>query len=255
MNIMVFDTETTNLEKPFCYNIGYVIYNTDDRQVIAKKDFVVEQVWHNPMLFTTAYYADKRELYVERMRARKVKMDKFGYITQQMCRDIKDFEIEHAFAYNSSFDERVFAFNCDWFKTINPFDNIAIHDIRGHVHKVIGWTDEFQAFCDANEYYTESGNYSTTAETLYRYLTENTEFVEEHTALADSEIECEILAYCVDMGCEWVTDYKVYRSITKNQIKQFEVIDAEGEKHIFEYTSKRKFNNDNGLRFTIKPRG
>ena len=24
MNIMVFDTETTNLEKPFCYNIGYV---------------------------------------------------------------------------------------------------------------------------------------------------------------------------------------------------------------------------------------
>ncbi len=255
MNIMVFDTETTNLEKPFCYNIGYVIYNTDDRQVIAKKDFVVEQVWHNPMLFTTAYYADKRELYVERMRARKVKMDKFGYITQQMCRDIKDFEIEHAFAYNSSFDERVFAFNCDWFKTINPFDNIAIHDIRGHVHKVIGWTDEFQAFCDEHQYYTESGNYSTTAETLYRYLTENTEFVEEHTALADSEIECEILAHCVDMGCEWVTDYKVYRSITKNQVKQFEVIDAEGEKHIFEYTSKRKFNNDNGLRFTIKQRG
>ena len=29
MNIMVFDTETVSVNKPFCYNIGYVIYNTD----------------------------------------------------------------------------------------------------------------------------------------------------------------------------------------------------------------------------------
>ena len=58
MNIMVFDTETTNLEKPFCYNIGYVIMDTESREVRAKRDFVVEQVWHNPMLFTTAYYAN-----------------------------------------------------------------------------------------------------------------------------------------------------------------------------------------------------
>jgi hypothetical protein len=79
MNIMVFDTETTNLEKPFCYNIGYVIFDTERREIVAKRDFVVEQVWHNSMLFTTAYYADKREIYVGRMKARKCIMDKFGY--------------------------------------------------------------------------------------------------------------------------------------------------------------------------------
>ena len=41
MNIMVFDTETVNLNKPFCYNVGYVIYNTDTDETLVKKDFVV----------------------------------------------------------------------------------------------------------------------------------------------------------------------------------------------------------------------
>ena len=29
MNILVFDTETISVDKPFCYNIGYAIYDTD----------------------------------------------------------------------------------------------------------------------------------------------------------------------------------------------------------------------------------
>ena len=90
MNILVFDTETVNLEKPFAYNIGYVVYNTDSAEILVKRDYVVEQVWHNPMLFVTAYYADKRDLYIGRMRSRKCIMDKFGYITQAMYRDIKE---------------------------------------------------------------------------------------------------------------------------------------------------------------------
>ena len=72
MNIMIFDTETTSLDKPFCYNVGYIIVDSDTAEVIIKRDFVVEQVWHNPMLFTTAYYADKRELYIKSMRVAKL---------------------------------------------------------------------------------------------------------------------------------------------------------------------------------------
>ena len=211
MNIMVFDTETTSLEKPFCYNIGYIIMDTESREVRIKRDFVVEQVWHNTMLFTTAYYADKREIYVNRMKARKVRMEKFGYITQQMYRDIVEFEIQHAYAYNSPFDVKVFAYNCEWFKCINPLDTVAVHDIRGYVHKKIAWSEHFQALCDEHGWYTESGNYSTTAETLFRYLTGDVEWQEEHTALADSEIEGAILCECIERGCEWNEDYKVYR--------------------------------------------
>ena len=252
MNIMVFDTETTNLEKPFAYNIGYVVYNTDTEEVICKKDYVIEQVWHNPMLFVTAYYADKRELYVSRLKGRKCVMDKFGYVTQAMYRDIKEYDIHHAFAYNSPFDVKVFAFNCDWFKCINPLDFVQVHDIRGHVHCKIAFDKIYQAYCEAHDLYTESGNYSTTAEAVYRFIKQDDEFIEEHTALADSMIELEILLHCIGKGCDLETDYKVYSSVKRNTIRQYKVIDAEGKTHTFNYTDKKKIRNEDGLRLTIK---
>ena len=252
MNIMVFDTETTNLEKPFCYNIGYVIYSTDTEEILCKKDFVVEQVWHNPMLFVTAYYANKKEIYVNRLKGRRCTMDKFGYITQTMYRDIKEYEIHHAFAYNSAFDVRVFEFNCDWFKCINPLDIVQVHDIRGQAHNKIAFSKVFQAYCDAHNLLTDSGNYSTTAEDVYRFLKQDNTFTEEHTALADSEIELEILTYCIKQGCDWETDYKVYHNVPRVTLKEYEVIDAEGTSHKFPYTSKRKITGADGVRLTIK---
>ena len=40
MNIMIFDTETTSLDKPFCYNIGYTIVDTDSYCMLVERDFV-----------------------------------------------------------------------------------------------------------------------------------------------------------------------------------------------------------------------
>ena len=108
-----------------------------------------------------------------------------------------------------------------------------IFDIRGYVHRKLAFTPDYKKFCESNEYYTESGNYSTTAETVYRFLTNNTEFIEEHTALADAEIELDILLKCIELGCEWNTEYKVYRTIQRVVDKQLEVKDTEGERHYF----------------------
>ena len=73
--ICIFDTETTSLDNPFCYNIGYIIVDIENDNTLVRRDFVVEQVWHNLPLLESAYYAKKRPLYVNRMRARLATLD------------------------------------------------------------------------------------------------------------------------------------------------------------------------------------
>lgn len=215
MNICVFDTETTSLEKPFVYNIGYIILDEDFKPLV-KRDFIVEQVWHNYPLFCSAYYADKREIYISRMKGKTVEMRKFGFILRTMFTDFEKYKIENAYAYNAPFDEKVFNFNCDWFRTNNPFESVKIFDVRGFVHNFISNTADFQNFCERNSFFTESGHYSTTAETLFRYLDNNIDFNEEHTALADSEIESKILQKCIERGADLCCPYVAQRSIVRN---------------------------------------
>lgn len=245
MKVMIFDTETTDLNKCFCYNIGYVIADTETQEILTKKEFVVEQIWHNLPLFSTAYYADKRQIYVNSMRAKKVKMEKFGNICQAMIRDIKAFEVTSAYAYNSPFDEKVFNFNCDWFKCINPFDTIPIFDIRGYVHNSL-ISENYKAFCEENELFTEGGNYSTSAETVYKYITNDIDFIESHTALDDAVIETSILFASVNNNnnLEYSVAYPVQRTIPR-EVKKTLTIDYKGKQTTFDcygYTVYRTKN-------------
>ena len=237
MKICVFDTETTSLDKPFCYNVGYVVIDTEDWSTLCARSYVVEQVWHNLPLFQSAYYASKRPQYVAAMRARTTIMDKFGYICRQMSKDFRNFGVEIAFAFNSSFDEKVFNFNCDWYKCNNPFDTVPIKDIRGFVHHFIV-NDEYKKYCDDNSYYTESGNYSTTAETVFRFLF-NDDFVEAHTALNDAEIEAQILKQCVVYGANLKEEYKAFRSVEKEEEKTLHIKTAEQVDYYFDYRKIR----------------
>lgn len=241
MRITVFDTETISTNKPFVYNIGYLIYDTETEKTLLKKDFVVKEIWQNKELFETAYYAEKRQIYINRMRARKVKMLSFKDILKEIENDINYFNVEIGYAFNSPFDTRVFEFNTDWFKKSNPLDNLRILDIATFVHNKIAFTKEYQQFCEENELFTESGNYSTTAESVTRFLRNDNEFIEEHTALADSEIELEILLECVKRGCEFDKEYKKYSSIPRRKTVKINVRNTTYE---YENIKRVKINKD-----------
>lgn len=223
MNVIIFDTETTSLDKPFCYDVGYMIYNTDTQEVQKEAHYVIEQTWHNLPLFESAYYKEKRPLYIQLMRSKKAVLNKWGYVMRAMYRDIKEYEITDGYAYNSDFDDKVFTFNCDWFKCNNPLETVAIHDIWGYASQFITNTNNYRDFCEQQQLFTDTGNYKGSAEAVYRYITNLTDFEEAHMGLMDVEIEAYILQECINRGAEWNHDYKVNRTIKREQEKPFTV--------------------------------
>ena len=69
------------------------------------------------------------------------------------------------------------------------------------------WTMACMTLCQqktflANAKYTKRGNIITNAETVYNYITDQTDFIEDHTAFSDACIEAEILARIFANGCK-----------------------------------------------------
>ena len=54
MNVMIFDTETTSINKPFCYDVGWIIADSETEEILVRRHYVIEQVWHNLPLFESA---------------------------------------------------------------------------------------------------------------------------------------------------------------------------------------------------------
>lgn len=237
--VMVLDTETTSLDKPFCYDISWVIMNKNNGTIVDLKANVVEQVWHNLPLFESAYYKEKRIKYVEMMRKHDAIMDKWGYIMRKLKQDIIKYNISEVYAYNSDFDDKVITFNCNWFKCNNPLENVAIYDIWGYASQFITNNIGYTLFCETYERFTDTGNYKGSAEVVYQYITANPEFIEEHMGLFDSEIEAAILWFCIDnYRAEWATDYKVVKILNRPVRHPFTIkIDGE-EIYSGEYVKK-----------------
>ena len=238
MKVIVFDTETIDIEHAYCYNLGYVVLDTTDGKIILKRDYVVKQVWENKMLFSTGYYADKKDLYISALRGGRAKIKHWGHIMQRLIHDIEEFEIEYMYAFNSPFDERVLNFNSNWFRCSNALDYVKLIDIRTLINPLL-FSDEYKTFCENNELFTESGNYSGNAEALTKFIRQDITFEEEHTALSDSIIEAEILMYMINMFNVDITntDGKVYATIPR-EVEREMVVVHNGVEHKFTYLKK-----------------
>lgn len=246
--IIVFDTETIGLEKAFCYDIGYCVVDTESGEVIKAKEFIIEQLWSNKPLFETAYYADKKELYVSKMRGRKAQLVKWGTAVGQIIKDIEQFEIVGLYAYNSNFDTKVIDFNADWYKTRNFLDYAPTFDIWGYTSELItsGQAQDYVDFCENNNFISESGNIMNNADTWGKFLYNDLEWNEEHTALEDSKIETKILFYCFENGLQPQTEYKVCKCISSPNAteKQLVVVDTDGQEFEFHFKKKVEYKKN-----------
>lgn len=97
-------------------------------------------------------------------------------------------------AYNAAFDTKVLN---DYSNVIIgiPFfaEDVEIWDLWNMALNTVCDSSNYVRWCIDAGFITEKGNISCSAEAVYSYLTKDKDFIEDHTALSDCEIEAKIL--------------------------------------------------------------
>lgn len=199
--LLVIDTETCNtIEQPLPYDIGYAICDRSGK-VYLKRSFVVAETFLDMKdVMASAYYAEKIPNYWEDIKNGKREIRTFRTIRKTVHEDMKTYKVKKVGAYNMGFDKR--ALNNltryatqSFFRWFFPFGT-EFFCIWNMACQTLLNTKTYIDFAEKNGLVSEKGNILTSAESTYKFLTNEVNFIESHTGLEDVEIEVEIMAKC-----------------------------------------------------------
>ena len=211
--ILVIDTETINIDKPYIYDLGLVVAQDNGKGEylpIIENAFVIRQVYDNKPLFNTAYYRNKKPLYTQKMRQKKAIKKYLGHTMRYIESIIKQHKITKVFAFNSPFDKRAINYTTDFFKTRNLFEKLEWYDIQAIANKYIHQTYDYRVFAKNNGYVTPKGNLKGNVEITYQFITNNKHFREDHMGLQDAIIELQILNHCFKRGYQFTQEKRQF---------------------------------------------
>ena len=206
---IVIDTETCPVDRDFdgvapenmwVYDLGYAV--VDKRgNVYETFSFVNADIFLNEKeLMKSAYYAKKIPMYWEDIKAGKRILTSFYNIRKQLLASIEEYEVTEIFAHNMRFDYGTLNVTQRWltkskYRYFFPY-GMEICDTLKMARDILGNMPTYRRFCEENGLMTKNNQPQYKAETIYKFITKDLDFVESHTGLEDVLIEKEILAYC-----------------------------------------------------------
>ena len=206
---IVIDTETCPIDKDltdvlptnmWVYDCGWAV--VDKRgNVYRTRSFVNADIFLDEKdLMKSAYYAEKIPRYWEDIKAGRRTLTSFCNIRKTLMEDIAEFNVTEIFAHNMRFDYGTLNTTQRWL-TKSKYryffsKDLVICDTLKMARDVIAKMPTYRRFCEENGYMTKNHQVKLTAEVIFRFITKNNDFVENHTGLEDVLIEKEILAYC-----------------------------------------------------------
>ena len=112
---------------------------------------------------------------------------------------LEQYDVKVLSAYNLGFDKRALTYTNKCMGNTGKFLGrpVELWDIWGIATQTIMQHKTFHKIALSENWYTEKGNVLSNAEVAYRYITNELDFEESHTALHDTEIETQILARCL----------------------------------------------------------
>lgn len=199
---LTIDTETANtIEDPMMYDLGGAVHDRKGN-VVETFSFVIYEVFcADRKLFDTAYYAEKRPLYEEDIANGQRKIVSIFTARRYVRALCEKYDIKAIIAHNARFDYRATNYTLRYvtksaYRHFLPY-GIPIWDTLKMAQDTICKQKTYIKWCEDNGYVKKNGTPRATAEILYRYITQDVDFAEDHTGLADVLIEKEIFAKCM----------------------------------------------------------
>lgn len=201
---LVLDVETANnLTDGLVYDIGCVITDRHGK-IYEQFSAVVTDIFYGfADIMQTAYYANKIPQYIEAIDNNEIATLSFFECRKAIANLIKKYHIEQVFAYNAHFD--ISALNTtEQYITKSACRHFLPYGMQvcciWHMAcQLICTQKKYHKYCVENRAISPAGNIRTNAETVYGYLTKNSQFQECHTGLQDTLIETAILAKCFSL--------------------------------------------------------
>lgn len=204
MNRIVLDTETTNsLEEPIAYDIGWAVIN-DNGFVLKTESYAVAEIFLDKDIMSYAYFADKIPQYWEEIKNGCRKLARLSTIYRTLRADCLAYEVTEVYAHNARFDDLSLKLtqrliSCSKYRYFLPY-GVKMCDTLKMARQALANDEKYNYFCNRHNYKTAKGQNKLTAEVIYRFLTGNNDFQEEHKGLDDVLIEKEILMECLRRG-------------------------------------------------------
>lgn len=199
---LTIDTETANtMEDPMMYDLGGAIHDKQGR-VYETFSFIIYDVFcADRALFNTAYYAEKRPMYEKQIKDGSRKIVTIHTARRKVTDICRKYNVKAIIAHNARFDYRATNYTLRYVtKSANRYFlpyGIPVWDTLKMAQDTICRQPTYERFCKENGYCQRNGKPRATAEILYRYITQNNEFIESHTGLEDVLIEKEIFVKCM----------------------------------------------------------
>lgn len=229
MQLSTNDKKKIAIAKPLIYDIGWQVIDAKG-YVYSRHAFLVQETFFVPNVFNTAYYKEKRPLYMQKYQNGTITAKTWNEAVKVLENDLQHVEI--VLAYNSMFDfkkaigfteryiEALYSpFYNDWeygqkricknilsgkkWENQEEFDKYhfelrgkkyLLADIWGDVCTQRINCDKYRKYCLENKQLTNSGLFfKSSAETVFSYMFKDNGFTESHTAIEDAIIESDIL--------------------------------------------------------------
>jgi len=199
---LTIDTETANsLEDPMMYDLGGCVHDKQGK-VYETFSFVIYDVFcADRKLFDTAYYAEKRPMYEAQISSGLRKIVSIYTARNYVAYLCKKYNVKAIIAHNARFDYRSTNYTLRYVtKSKNRYFlpyGIPMWDTLKMAQDTICKQPTYIRFCTKYGYTKQNGAPRATAEILYRYITNNVDFIEDHTGLEDVLIEKDIFVRCI----------------------------------------------------------